>query len=59
MAGFHVDVGALRRASDGIDGVLQDVRAQRVSDIDPGSPAVGHSRLAGALSNFGGRWQLG
>lgn len=46
--GFRVDVGALRKASDGVDGVLLDVRAQKVNDIGPESSAVGHDRLAAA-----------
>lgn len=59
MSSFHVDVGALKRAPDGIDGVLQDVRAQKVDGIDPGVDAVGHDKLAGSLSDFTDRWQRG
>lgn len=57
--GFRVDVGALRHASDGIDGVLQDVRAENVTAIDPGVTAFGHTRLASSLAGFCDRWQLG
>lgn len=59
MAGFHVDVGALKQASEGVDGVLQDVHAVKVSDIDPDSSTVGHDRLSGSLSDFTDRWQRG
>lgn len=59
MSGFQVDVGALKRASDGIDGVLQDVRAQKVGGIDPDADAVGHDKLAESLSDFTDRWQRG
>ena len=52
-------MGALKRASDGIDGVLQDVRAQKVGGIDPDADAVGHDKLAESLSDFTDRWQRG
>lgn len=54
-----MDVGALKQASDGIDGVLQDVQAQKVNGIDPDSSAVGHDKLTGSLSDFTDRWQRG
>ena len=38
---------------------MQEVQAQQVNGIDPDSSAVGHDKLAGALSDFTDRWQRG
>ena len=57
--GFRVDLGALTRASDGIDGVLYDVGNNKVSDIKVGKSAVGHDRLASSISDFCDRWDRG
>ena len=57
--GFRVDIGALERAAAGVDGTLDEVSQQKVSDIPRDKAAFGHERLATALSDFCGRWQQG
>lgn len=59
MGGFRVDLGALTNASQGIDGVLYDVSNNQVSDIKVDKSSVGHDRLAGSISDFCDRWDLG
>jgi hypothetical protein len=57
--GFRVDMGALERAAAGVDGTLDEVSQQKVSDIPHDDAALGHAGLAAALSDFCGRWQQG
>ncbi|MGH3627749.1 MAG: hypothetical protein ACRDRL_09965, partial [Sciscionella sp.] len=42
-----------------INGTLQDLGQQKVSDIHIDAAAVGHDGLAGVLSDFFSRWQRG
>jgi hypothetical protein len=57
--GFHVDMGALERAASGVNGTLDEVSQQRVSDIPHNPSAYGHERLSGTVSDFLDRWQRG
>jgi hypothetical protein len=57
--GFRVDLYALERASAGVNGTLNEVNKQRVSDIPHDSSAIGDGDLAGTLSDFLSRWQRG
>lgn len=59
MTGFMVDLGALTKASDGIDGVLYDVANNKVSDIKADESAVGHDKLSSSISDFCDRWDRG
>lgn len=57
--GFQVDLYALEQAASGVNGTLDMVGQQRVSDIAHDSTAIGHDGLAGTLSDFLDRWQRG
>lgn len=57
--GFHVDLEALHDAADGVSGTLDQVRTRKVSDIACDKAAVGHDRLADAISGFCDRWSRG
>jgi hypothetical protein len=57
--GFRVDMGALDRAAAGVDGTLDEVDQQSVSDIPHDEAAFGHERLATTVSDFCSRWQTG
>lgn len=59
MDGFRVDVAALDQASKGINDTLSQLARHRVDTLDGQSAAVGHDRLAAALSEFCQRWQRG
>lgn len=56
---FSVDLEALGLAASGISQVLAELRGQQVKDIDCGSDAFGHDRLAGTTRDFCDRWQRG
>ena len=57
--GFRVDLYALERAAAGVNGTLNEVNKQQVSDIPHDSSAIGHDDLASTLSDFLDRWQRG
>lgn len=57
--GFRVDLYALERAAAGVNGTLNEVNTERVSDIPHDSSAIGNDDLASALSDFLNRWQRG
>ncbi|MEP6695315.1 MAG: hypothetical protein ABJA34_00390 [Pseudonocardiales bacterium] len=57
--GFRVDVKALTEAADGVVGTMQAVGEKRVSDIDRAKSSFGHDHLAGTVSDFCDRWQIG
>lgn len=57
--GFAVDLGALEQAAAGVNGTLDQVGRQRVSDIPHDESAIGHTDLASTLSDFLDRWQRG
>ena len=59
MDGFRVDLAALDQASRGINDTLSQLARHRVDTLDDQSSAVGHDRLAAALSEFCQRWQRG
>jgi hypothetical protein len=57
--GFSVDLAALEQAAEGVNGTLDEVSLQSVSDIPHDSSEIGHERLASTLADFCGRWQRG
>jgi hypothetical protein len=57
--GFSVDLGALKQASDGVNGTLAQIDAQDVGDIGHDASAIGQDQVADTLSDFLSRWQLG
>jgi hypothetical protein len=57
--GFRVDLDALQEAADGVNGVIDAVSRQQVSDIPCDQSAIGNHQLAGSLSDFLDRWQRG
>jgi hypothetical protein len=57
--GFEVDLEALEKAASGVNGTLDEMYAQKVSDIPHDRSAIGHEELADTLSDFLSRWQRG
>lgn len=58
-AGFSVDLAALEQAAAGVNGTLDELSQQSVSDIPHDSSAIGHERLASTVTDFCDRWQRG
>ncbi|MDH6134729.1 hypothetical protein P3T37_004133 [Kitasatospora sp. MAA4] len=56
---FRVDFQALDRAASGVNGTLDEISVQKVSDIPHDPSAIGHGKLASTLSDFLSRWQRG
>jgi hypothetical protein len=57
--GFLVDLSALRQAAQGVNGILDAVGQQNVSDIKCDKSAIGHDNLAETVSGFCDRWNVG
>jgi hypothetical protein len=57
--GFRVDLGALEIAAEGINKTLNDLKAQRIDDLDGHQADYGHSHLAETIADFCDRWELG
>jgi len=57
--GFSVDLEALRRAAEGVTDTLDAMATKKVSDIDATKSAFGHDKLAGTVSDFCDRWNIG
>lgn len=56
---YHVDLHALEEAASGVNGTLDQISLQKVSDIPHDESAIGHHGLAKTLSDFLDRWQRG
>ncbi|HEX7660551.1 MAG TPA: hypothetical protein VF444_13840 [Pseudonocardiaceae bacterium] len=59
MTGFKVDLTALTEAAQGLTDTVNDVSDESVTDIVSDPAALGHDGLAGTLSYFCSRWQVG
>lgn len=57
--GFKVNLYALERAAAGVDGTLDEVNKQKVTDIPHDPSVIGHEDLASTVSDFLDRWQRG
>ena len=57
--GFRVDLGALEDAAAGINSVLAQLQANKVSSIDGRKDDYGHDRLGETVEDFCDRWELG
>lgn len=57
--GFEVDLGALEQASQGVNDMLVELQHKKVKDIDGAKSAYGHDKLAGTVSDFCDRWEIG
>ncbi|WP_190812608.1 hypothetical protein [Saccharopolyspora pogona] len=57
--GFHVDLKALAQAGDGVNQTLSQLARHRVDTIDDDGAIVWHDRLAGTITDFCDRWQIG
>jgi hypothetical protein len=57
--GFRVDLGALEDAAVGINQTLNDLKVERIDDLDRRKADYGHSRLADTIADFCDRWELG
>ena len=49
----------MERASEGVNSVLLDLQNKKISDIGGKSAGYGHDGLAGVVSDFCSRWELG
>lgn len=56
---YSVDLDALEKAASGVNGTLDEISVQKVSDIPHDASGIGHGELAGTLSDFLSRWQRG
>jgi hypothetical protein len=56
---YSVDLDALEKAASGVNGTLDEISVQKVSDIPHDTSAIGHGELASTLSDFLSRWQRG
>jgi hypothetical protein len=57
--GFRVDLGALEQASAGINDTLTQLSERKVDDVDCAKSTFGHDDLAGTVSDFCDRWEIG
>ena len=57
--GFEVDLTALVRAAEGVNGVIADMANNKVSNIGGAAANYGDDSLAGSVSDFCGRWEIG
>jgi hypothetical protein len=57
--GFSVDLDTLENAGRGVASLMIELNEHRIADLRCEPAAVGHDRLAGSLSSFCQRWQIG
>ena len=57
--GFEVDLRALVEAAEGVNGTMADLQNNKVSDIGGSTVDYGDGDLAGTVSDFCGRWEIG
>lgn len=57
--GFQVDLNALVAAANGVNGVINDLQNNKVSDIGGHDTDYGDDDLAGTMSDFCERWEIG
>lgn len=57
--GFEVDLTSLVRAAEGVNGVISDMHGNKVSDIGGPGADYGDDDLAGVISGFCSRWEIG
>ena len=57
--GFRVDLGALERATEGVNVTLAGLQAARVDALDGKAADYGHDQLAETVEDFCDRWQIG
>ena len=57
--GFRVDLGALERATEGVNETLAGLQAARVDALDGKAADYGHDQLAETVEDFCDRWQIG
>ncbi|MEV7470600.1 hypothetical protein AB0O20_29455 [Streptomyces kronopolitis] len=56
---YRVDLEALEKAATGVNGTLDEISVQKVSDVPHDESEVGHEALASVLSDYLDRWQRG
>jgi hypothetical protein len=57
--GFEVDLHALVEAAEGVNGTMADLQDNKVSDIGGSAVDFGDGDLAGTVSDFCARWEIG
>jgi thiamine biosynthesis lipoprotein ApbE len=57
--GFMVDIGALVKAAEGVNGAIVDLGDNKVSSIGGSAADYGNAALAGTVADFCSRWQVG
>jgi len=58
-SGFMVDLTALVKAAEGINGTIAAVSSDKVSGIVGSPGSYGNEALGSAVSDFCSRWQIG
>nr|WP_296066411.1 type VII secretion target [uncultured Actinoplanes sp.] len=57
--GFHVDIGVLEAAADGIAQTVADQRGSSLDDLDRKAGVYGHAAVHQAIETFCDRWNDG
>jgi hypothetical protein len=57
--GFEVDFHALVEAAEGVNGTMVDLQNNKVSAIGGSAVDYGDGDLAGTVSDFCARWEIG
>jgi hypothetical protein len=57
--GFKVDLTALLKAAEGVNGTIADISSDKVSGIAGAQSCYGNDTLGGTVSDFCSRWQIG
>jgi len=57
--GFEVDLRALVEAAEGVNGTMIDLQNNKVSDVGGSAVDYGDGDLAGTVSDFCARWEIG
>jgi len=57
--GFEVDLRALVEAAEGVSGTMADLQNNKVSGIGGSTVDYGDGDLAGTVSDFCARWEIG
>jgi hypothetical protein len=57
--GFMVDLSALVKAAEGVNGTIAVVSADKVSGIAGSEASYGNDTLGSTVSDFCSRWQIG
>jgi hypothetical protein len=57
--GFKVDLTALVKAAEGVNGTVADISSDKVSGIPGSQSSYGNDALGSTVADFCSRWQIG